>query len=628
MFKGFEAFKLAWWQVGIGITVLGGSLLLGFAYDWVLAIAVIIAGLGWGAALVFRQRSKAFAEKARQAEADQQAAALAVQDRLLKAESRLSEEERRLATLMRLNRGLSAAQDEREIMDTALSALTGLVGALGCSFVPVDEWDQPLPAFTFGQLPEPVLNAWATHLASSYLRHRCANCKLLVGPPGDCPVHPAEVGDAMRVYCLPLTRVQEGNRTLGILHLYLPPGRSLDSSTRGFMEVLLQQLAMAYESARLRTQELGTLRQIQMLHAPEGDFSDSLGALLDGLKQVLEADCVLVRLRPSGDERLSNLNVLRGDLCGMPEEEIDAIFTRVVAGEVARLGKGTTSSEPGALPVWVALPLVLPEGLRWEGTLPAGHVLGMLIAGVSHPHEFHPRQQTVLQTVAAQVALLVENERLIRSLEYKVVIQERARLAREIHDGLAQTLAFLKLQAAQMQSYLAQGDFSRLSQVLKDNYQVLTDAYLDTRQAIDNLRLTPKEGLGAWLERILHEFQHATGITVERSIQDLSYELTPEVQAQLIRIVQEALSNVRKHARARNLVLSVRDWQADLVLEVSDDGLGFDADDVPEVSRHGLRGMRERAEMIGADFQIISQARQGTTVRLVLPKSLEEERSA
>jgi two-component system, NarL family, nitrate/nitrite sensor histidine kinase NarX len=63
----------------------------------------------------------------------------------------------------------------------------------------------------------------------------------------------------------------------------------------------------------------------------------------------------------------------------------------------------------------------------------------------------------------------------------------------------------------------------------------------------------------------------------------------------------------------------------ELVIEVGDDGLGFDAGDVLEVSQHGLRGMRERAELIGADFQIISQARQGTTVRLVLPPSLEEE---
>jgi two-component system, NarL family, nitrate/nitrite sensor histidine kinase NarX len=91
------------------------------------------------------------------------------------------------------------------------------------------------------------------------------------------------------------------------------------------------------------------------------------------------------------------------------------------------------------------------------------------------------------------------------------------------------------------------------------------------------------------------------------------------VYAQLIRIVQEALSNVRKHARAQRVWISLRHWNRDLILEIGDDGEGFTPEDVPELTRYGLRGMRERAEFIGADFQIISQPRQGTLVRLRLP---------
>jgi len=212
---------------------------------------------------------------------------------------------------------------------------------------------------------------------------------------------------------------------------------------------------------------------------------------------------------------------------------------------------------------------------------------------------------------------------MLRSLEYRAVIQERTRLAREIHDGLAQTLAFLKLQAAQMQNYLAQGDLARLSQVLKDNYQVLAEAYLDTRQAIDNLRLTPQDGLLASLEQVIADFEPILGLTIERNFQPVSaawhQQLTPEIQAQLLRIVQEALNNIRKHARAKRVWINVHEWQEELRLELGDDGQGFDSEDVPEISHHGLRGMRERSEMIGADFQIISQVRQGTLVRLALP---------
>jgi two-component system, NarL family, nitrate/nitrite sensor histidine kinase NarX len=340
-------------------------------------------------------------------------------------------------------------------------------------------------------------------------------------------------------------------------------------------------------------------------------LQESLSGLLEGLRQALDVDFVLLRLRKSPDDRLSGLQVHVGEPVWMPDEEISQTFGRVINGESAR-------SEPGDKPLWLALPMRLPEG----------QIPGMLLVGSSTLQGLHSRQEAILQTVAAQAALLVENERMLLSLEYKAVIQERNRLAREIHDGLAQTLAFLKLQAAQMQSYLDKGDLARLSLVLKDNYQTLAEAYLDTRQAIDNLRITPREGLESWLERTIAEFESAHGISTERRLQAVSpgwnSVLSPEVQAQMIRIVQEALNNVRKHARARMVTVSLFEKQDDLVLEIYDDGRGFDPEDVPEISQHGLRGIRERAELIGADFQIISQSRQGTAVRLVLPAFLKE----
>ncbi len=615
---------------------------LSFAFGWAIAAALFVALIGWGTALYFLSSSAALE---RQIEAANQERALS-QQRIEALERTCAEDERRMKAVVQLNRSLTEAQDERSLMESALSAVTSLVGALGCSFVPVDEWQQPLPAFTYGQLPEPVLNAWSTHLATRMLHERCGNCKILESNAGACPLHPAEVGNSLTVFCLPLSRVEpslqpgldldirvsslRAERTVGVLHLYLPAGQSLDAGLRLFLDGMLHEISLAYELIRMRKQEQVTLRQLQMLRAPEGDFTASLGSLLDALTQALEADFVFIRLRASNDERLSNLVVQRGDLSSSlgasPQERLIS-----QALEAALHGQ-SASSAPEILPVWLSLPLFLPDRSEFSGDLSAagasnGSPLGVLIAGVNRPYSFRPRQQAILQTVAAQAALLLENERMLRSMEYKLVIQERARLAREIHDGLAQTLAFLKLQAAQMQSYLAQGNLDRLSQVLKDNYQTLAEAYLDTRQAIDNLRLTPQDGLERWLDRILNEFEYATDISVTRGIQPLRRPVSPEVQAQLIRIVQEALSNVRKHARARHVRVSLREWQGEQVLEVSDDGLGFAAEDVPEITRHGLRGMRERAELIGAEFQIISQAEQGTTMRLVLPASFEEEPS-
>jgi two-component system nitrate/nitrite sensor histidine kinase NarX len=264
--------------------------------------------------------------------------------------------------------------------------------------------------------------------------------------------------------------------------------------------------------------------------------------------------------------------------------------------------------------------LALP--VAWRESEP----LGMLLLGSRPAHTFTRRQLLLLRTVAGQAALMIKNDRLMAQLEYRAVLDERNRLAREIHDGLAQTLAFLKLEAAHMQSHVAKGEVEAVSRTLRTCYQTLSDAYLDARQAIDNLRHTPHDELSAWLNMTADDFRTLTGMELEVSLEEPEFPFAPKVKAQLIRIVQEALTNVRKHARARAANISVYEMGGEAIFEVSDDGCGFSPDESRSTSQYGLRSMRERAESIGADFQIISAPGKGTTVRVQLPLKKEEAR--
>jgi two-component system nitrate/nitrite sensor histidine kinase NarX len=257
----------------------------------------------------------------------------------------------------------------------------------------------------------------------------------------------------------------------------------------------------------------------------------------------------------------------------------------------------------------VASPLILPEG----------QVIGGVMLFVARERTHENYQLGVLQAVASQAALLIASERARESLEFAIVIQERTRLAREIHDGLAQTLAYLKLQTAQMQRALTQNDIQALQALLSQNYSALADAYLDARQAIDNLRLNPQHGMNHWLDMVIKEFEHLSGIPVHRTLEPVSLDIPSEVQAQLVRIVQEVFSNIRKHSGAKSAWLSIKEWEGDLILEVGDDGQGFQPEDIPGLSKYGLRGMRERAELIGADFQVVSRPGSGTVIHLRLP---------
>ena len=368
MLERFRAYPLRFILLALAVLALAAAdAFIGVSFGWLLAAVLLLALVGWGTALYLRAFSAARQQQSQAQQVELAGALHRSEERAQAAEQHLAEDRRRIETLMRLNRGLAEAQDEKALMDAALSAMIGLVGALGCSFVPVDDWEQPMPAFTYGQLPEPVLQAWAIHLSGGILRQRCSSCKLFESGAGSCPLHPQEVGSAMTVYCLPLTRVGEGEsngarsgrlkraaRTLGIFHLYLPAGRTLDGETRVFLDSLLHETALAYENAHLRAQELATLRQLRLLRASESDLSVSLGGLLENLKEALEADCVLMQTRSALNENLANLAIQRGDLGGI-EDQLDRIFPRVLTGESA-------ASLPETAPVWLALPMKLPDG--------------------------------------------------------------------------------------------------------------------------------------------------------------------------------------------------------------------------------------------------------------------------
>ncbi len=131
-----------------------------------------------------------------------QQTALAV--RLEEARQEHAATHKRLQAVLDLSHQLAESPDERSLMDAALSTLTNLVDGLGCSFIPLDEWNQPLPAFTFGRLPNPVMQSWSAYQDGSVLLERCGNCNVLKSVPGGCPLHPEVLGSSMAVVCLPL----------------------------------------------------------------------------------------------------------------------------------------------------------------------------------------------------------------------------------------------------------------------------------------------------------------------------------------------------------------------------------------------------------------------------------------
>jgi two-component system, NarL family, nitrate/nitrite sensor histidine kinase NarX len=541
-----------------------------------------------------------------------------LQDQIMVTERQAQDARQRLAAVLRLSQKIVEAHEEREVVDLVLHLSVELVGATAASFVPLDERGQPMTAVSFGDLPAPVLNDWVEYLASPAIRHRCgacqhygslmAICPVLAGPSAvalgaGLPEHPAPI----EMYCLPL---RWGEREFGVLNLYLPAGRRLDHAAQTFLRTILDETALALEGVRLRRREMAALRQLQVVRR-RTDLTGVLEVFLENVCESLQADFAFLTLCGSPGEHNSP-TLATGRAPEKARQFVDGILQEVIAsGNPLRMGSGSASLSSNH--PWQSI-LAVP--LQSEDR----KVLGAILVGNIKGSSFSQRQLALLQTVAGQVVLVVQNIQVMAELEYKSIISERNRLAREIHDGLAQTLGFLKLQTAQMQNYLSQGELERLAESLRAANKVLAEAYLDARQAIEGLRMNSEdEGLSSWLEQTVLEFQENSGLQVNLEGVQVTAGLASEVQAQLIRIVQEALSNIRKHAQASQVWVSFRVDNGDLIMEVRDDGHGFSPEDIPGPSRYGLQSMRERAELIGADFQVISRQNEGTTVLVRLP---------
>jgi len=212
------------------------------------------------------------------------------------------------------------------------------------------------------------------------------------------------------------------------------------------------------------------------------------------------------------------------------------------------------------------------------------------------------------------------NQKLLRyaaTLEELTISQERNRLARELHDTLAHTLAALTVQLEAITA-VWQPIPPKAAQMLDRALEATRSGLDETRRALQALRATPLEDMGLVLalRHLAEDVAARSGLALEVDISDRLADLSPEVEQCFYRVAQEALENVAKHADARHIAVSLKQSGSQLALTVADDGSGFATDTVASAYRFGLQGMRERANLIGATLHISSSPGQGTVVRL------------
>jgi len=228
-------------------------------------------------------------------------------------------------------------------------------------------------------------------------------------------------------------------------------------------------------------------------------------------------------------------------------------------------------------------------------------------------------ERSLYEALNSHLASAMENLRLNALEKEAAVAQERNLLARELHDSIAQSLAFLKIQVQLMRDALASGNQQTIKQVLEEIDTGVRESYGDVRELLLHFRTRANtEDIEPALATTLRKFEHQSGLQTHLAIQGHGLPLSPDLQIQVLHIIQEALSNVRKHARSSQVWLEVQQ-QPEWRFEVRDNGIGFSSDNKLDETHVGLRIMSERAERIGARLDIISTPGRGSSIVLTLP---------
>lgn len=394
----------------------------------------------------------------------------------------------------------------------------------------------------------------------------------------------------------------------------------------------LQQLYAGLEQKVIeKTASLETERaRLAALYEVSAFLADAnaLDALAQGfaqrIRRIAGANSVAIRWSGETNERYL---LLAGD--GLPRfmvEDEQCLTSRSCLC-------GHPQSVPGArvIPVWPAGP----------GAATLGHCARAGYATlVSVPVVLHQRtlgeidlffqeaivlsaqDRDLFDTLASHLAGAMENLRVSALERETAVSDERALLASELHDSIAQSLAFLKIQVQLLRDALPVAADSPVARIVDELDTGVRESTGDVRELLMHFRTRGNtEDIEPALRTTLRKFEHQTGLRTNLSIEGHGLPLDADVQVQVLHVLQEALSNVRKHAQAREVWLEVQQspvWS----FEVRDDGLGFDAQQHTRGETHvGLRIMRERASRIGAEVVVDSVPGAGTCVTLTLAPS-------
>jgi signal transduction histidine kinase len=429
------------------------------------------------------------------------------------------------------------------------------------------------------------------------------------------------------------TPLRSEGEVIGVLAIATGRSHEFTEVEIGFLSNIGSQLGVAVRKALLYKQvvvqndDLNALLSVGKTVTASTNQEDIFSQSLEAILEVHFVDAVELWL-PDGDHLAMNCH--RGDareaFLGRVRLDFGEDFVGLAARDGDPLITHTLDSDPRLTRRNMAA-----AGFRTYAAIPLGvqdELLGVLtMAAYSEEALEEPSEVQLLNAIGEWISIAIRNYNLYQQVQDQAIVEERERIAREMHDSLGQVLGYISAQTLAVKKFALDGNTGQAVAELEQMHHSATDLYADVREGILSLRTSTREagGLIPALRKYIRRYQEMCGIETRMDV-DLGAEGSPllsSTEIQLLRVVQEALSNVRKHAQAGQVVVHIGQTNGRLDVEVRDDGTGFDPENLTASGwpRFGLRTMRERAESVGGTFQLDAPPGGGTRIAVSVPTS-------
>ena len=391
------------------------------------------------------------------------------------------------------------------------------------------------------------------------------------------------------------------------------------------------KLNPATESQRLarRNRELTILNEIASALNQEVDLGAALRTALEKVAELLELRTGWIWLLQEDEERNSYLAAEQNLPPGLRDNP------HLMEGSCYCLRTFRSGDLNGAANVNVvgcSRLAELVEGtddLQYHASVPLyashGKKLGVLNVADTDWRELSKEDLRLLYTIGDLLSIAVERARLFMHSTQIGAMEERNRLAREIHDTLGQNLAAITLQMETADALLESGaGAEKIWPIVKKSLKLSQSGLQEARRSVLDLRAAPLEGrsLAEALQVLLDEFQERSGVVVSYHASGAHQPLPVRLEVGVYRITQEALANVEQHAGAQQVKVQLAVTPGSLQLAIEDNGRGFRPEAMPE-GRYGLIGINERVRLMGGKLDLQSTPRAGTHLKITIP--LEQE---